>query len=220
MPDYVPAPDGDFDTWQANFLSFASANLAPLGLTANDLIPANAAQSAWNAAFPAHTAAKAAARNATQSKDDSRGTLEGALRALATRLQASPAVSDAERASLGITVPDTVRTPVPAPTTRPVVSVDTSQRFSHTLRLADESTPTRRARPAGVRAAEVWAKVGGPAPVDPSECAFLGQTTRSSFIASFAGEQGNQTAQYLIRWVSSRGEPGPWSETASASIAA
>jgi len=32
MADYIPASDGDFDAWQANFITYASANAAALGL--------------------------------------------------------------------------------------------------------------------------------------------------------------------------------------------
>ncbi len=35
-----------------------------------------------------------------------------------------------------------------------------------------------------------------------------------------AGEDGGQTAHYMLRWVSTGGEKGPWSETASATIGA
>jgi len=49
--------------------------------------------------------------------------------------------------------------------------VQARQRLTHTLRLSDESTPTRRARPKGVLGAEVWLTLidaGQPAPTDPS----------------------------------------------------
>ncbi len=32
MPDYIPSPDGTFDAWQANFVTYATANAAALGL--------------------------------------------------------------------------------------------------------------------------------------------------------------------------------------------
>lgn len=64
--------------------------------------------------------------------------------------------TDADRANMGITVRDNSLSPSPAPTTRPLVRVDTSQRLLHTLRFSDESTPTRRRKPHGVLGAEVW----------------------------------------------------------------
>jgi len=132
-------------------------------------------------------------------------------------------VTDAQRAALGITVRDAEPTPTGKPTTRPLVTVDFSKRLRHTLRYADESTPTRRARPFGVIGAEIWVKLavaGDPAPSDPDELTFLQLSTRTPAVAEFTGADGGKTAHYMLRWLSTRSEPGPWSETASATIGA
>ncbi len=43
--NYIPRPDGDFDAWQANFITYASANAAALGLAPLvDIPPLTAAQ--------------------------------------------------------------------------------------------------------------------------------------------------------------------------------
>ena len=104
-----------------------------------------------------------------------------------------------------------------------MVAVDFSKRLRHTLRYVDESTPTRRARPHGVIGAEVWVKVsapGDPPPSDPGELKFLLLSTRTPAVAEFPGPDGGKTAHYMVRWLSTRGEAGPWSETASATIGA
>ncbi len=221
MADYIPSPDGDFDAWQANFITYASANAAALGLDPLvDIPPLTAAQTTWTTDRAAHTAAQAAAEAARQAKDAGRGGLEGVIRPLVARLQASAAVDDAERQALGITVRDTIPTPVGPPETRPVASVDTRERLQHTISFADEATPTRRAKPAGVRGAQIWVKVGDPAPVDPSELTFLATDTRTPYLATFDGADAKKVAHYMLRWESTRGEPGPWSETASATIGA
>ena len=219
--DYIPRPDGDFDAWQANFITYASANAAALGLDPLiDIPPLITAQGTWTADRAAHTAAQAAAQAAREAKETGRGGLEGVIRPLVARLQASAAVDDTERQALGITVRDAIPTPVTPPITRPVVSVDASQRLQHTIAFADEATPTRKAKPAGVRGAQVWVKIGDPAPVDPSELTFLATDTRTPYLAQFEGADANKVAHYMLRWESTRGEPGPWSETASATIGA
>ncbi len=221
MPDYIPSPDGDFDAWQTNFITYASANAAALGLDPLvDIPPLTAAQGVWTTDRAAHTAAQAAAQAAREAKETARGGLEGVIRPLVARLQASSEVDDAERQALGITVRDRVPTAVGPPETRPLVSIDSSQRLQHTISFADEATPTRRAKPAGVRGAQVWVKIGDPAPIDPSELTYLATDTRTPYVAAFAGADANKVAHYMLRWESTRGEPGPWSETASATIGA
>ncbi len=221
MPDYIPGPDGDFNAWQDNFVTYATANAAALGLDPLvDIPPLTAAQTTWTTDYAANTAAQAAAQAARQAKEGARSAFEGVIRPLVGVLQASAEVDDGERAALGITVPDTTPTPVGPPTTRPVVTVDTSQRLQHTIAFADELAALSRAKPAGVRGAQIWVKIGDPPPTDPNELTFLGTDTRTPYLASFDGADGNKVAHYMLRWESTRGETGPWSETASATIGA
>ena len=110
MADYIPGPDASFQAWQSNFVTYANANLAALGLTAADMAPITSAQSGWATAFPAHVAAVNAAKAAKQTKDEARAAYVAVIRPLVRRLQASAVVSDAEKASLGITV---AQTPTP-----------------------------------------------------------------------------------------------------------
>lgn len=95
--------------------------------------------------------------------------------------------------------------------------------MTHRLPLEDESTPTRRARPAGVRGAEEWVKLVNadqPAPTDPAVHSFLTMTIRPRVRAEFrAGDEG-KTAVYMLRWVNARGEKGPWSAVCAAAVAA
>ncbi len=221
MADYIPAGDPEFDAWQTNFLTYATANAAALGLDPLlDIPPLIAVQTTWDADYAANASAQAAAQSARQAKDAARDAFEALIRPIVARLQASAEVDDAERAGLGITVPDRIATPAEIPTTRPVASVDTSQRLQHTVRFADEATPTRTAKPKGVMGVELWVKVGDPPPIGPSQVNFLALDTRTPYVATYAGAVANKVAHYMLRWVNTRGEKGPWSETASATIGA
>lgn len=219
MPDdYIPASDSEFNTWQTNLVTYANANLAGLGLVLGDLTPITNAQTAWASSYTAHITAQAAAQSARQLKDTNRLAYEAAIRTLVNRLQASSAVSDPEKEALGIPVRDKVRSPIGAPTSRPLGSADTSQRLRVTVSFVDETTPTNRAKPDGVFGCEVWVKIGGAAPLDLSECTFLALDTRSPYTAVFDGEDTNKTAHFVLRWANAKGEAGPISETVSATI--
>jgi len=119
---------------------------------------------------------------------------------------------------LGISLRNTGRTPVGAPTSRPILSVDTSQRLRRTVSFVDETTPTSKAKPDGVMGCEIWVKVGGVPPTDLSELQFLGLDTRTPYTTEFDGEDAGKTAHYMARWTNTKGQQGPWSETASATI--
>ncbi len=221
--DYIPRPDAEFSGWLDNFVSYANANLAALGLVAADMTPTTTAQTTWKVVYPAHITAQDAAQSARQAKDAGRTSVEAAVRPLVRRLQASPAVSDAERAALGITVPDPGGSPIGPPTTHPIVAIECGARLQHTINFTDSATPTRKAKPAGVLGAEIWVNIlpiGSPTPTDPDSFTFVSLDTRTPYTLNFDGADGGKNAHYILRWVNPTGQKGPWSETATATIGA
>jgi len=222
--DYIPGSDTEFQAWAANFTAYALAHLAELGIVLTDVAPITAARADFNTKMADNVAAQQAAQSARQAKDDSRDALESKIRELVRRLQASSDVNDAERAALGITVRDTTRTTATGGiSTRPIGAVDTSQRLRHEIRFTDEATPTSRAKPAGIMGCEIWVKVSaageGP-PASADELSFISMDTASPYVVEYDGKDGGKTAHYMLRWVKSGGEKGPWSETISATITA
>lgn len=175
----------------------------------------------YRIAYLAHVQARAAAAAATAEKAESRAAFERVMRAAVRRIQGFGNTTDSARAELGITIPDRTRTRAPAPTTRPLVRIDFSLRLTHRITLADEATPQRRTKPKGVMGAEVWVKLaalGDALPTGPGDLRFLLLATRSPAIVEYSGNEAGKTAHYMVRWLNRRGEPGPWSETASATI--
>jgi hypothetical protein len=51
-----------------------------------------------------------------------------------------------------------------------------------------------------------------------SELSFLALDSRTPYLAEYDGEDAGKTAHYMLRWVSARGEVGPWSVTVSATV--
>lgn len=219
MSDYIPTADADLRAWLKNFLDYASANLAALGLVAADIAPLQAATVTFNTRVDDNTAAQAAAKATREAKDAAREAVETLARPLAQRLQNAGTLQDAQRQSLGLPVRATTRTAPPIPTTRPVATVDTSQRLQHTIAFVDETTPGTRAKPPGATGCEIWMKIGD-VPIDPSELSYLATDTRTPYTAEFDGADAGKIAHYMLRWVNSRGERGPWSQTVSATITA
>lgn len=224
MPERrFPRPDADFSAYINHYDIAVDSWWAAQGLNEGDLDPLKLAVTEWKAAFAAHTAAVAAAESAKQRKDAARRAAEAAARPITAFIQSFPKTTDAERATIGITVRDPRPRSVPAPTSRPLLSVESGQRLTHRLRLADESTPTRRARPRGASRAEVYVALtptDGAAPTDPRQYRYAGSATDGVFGLTFDESGAGRQAHYLARWISPSGEPGAWSETASATVAA
>ena len=219
MPgDNIPPADGDFDSFQGQSVGFIIANKTALGLSTADLAPIIAAKAAWDAAYPAHVAADADAQAATQVKKDARNGYEAVLRPLYQQLQASATVTDAQRRDMKITVRSTTRTPVAVPTTQPTAKIDTSNHLAHSVDFRDAAAARSKAKPKGVIGCEIWVFVGDTPPADPSGYTFVTMATSSPAPVPFPGTQGGKKATYLLRWVNTTGDKGPWSNAVSATI--
>jgi hypothetical protein len=217
MPDYIPSSDGDFLTWEQNFLTYAAAHLEELGLLAADLGPVATAATTWETSRTDAETKQTALSAAVSLKATDREAAESEFRGLVRRLQASPVVSDDERRALRITVKDGDPTPVGPTATRPLAVINTAERFRHQIKFVDAGTPARRGKPAGVIGCEVWCKIGEP-PTGPSQMTFLGLSRSSPYLAEFPETDAGKMAHYMLRWVANSGEKGPWSETAAATI--
>jgi hypothetical protein len=72
----------------------------------------------------------------------------------------------------------------------------------------------------GGRAAtnEGGGSINGSAPIAPLRLRFLDTDTRTPYVAQYNGEDTGKGAHYMLGWVNTKGEQGPWSQTVSATI--
>jgi hypothetical protein len=216
--DLIPHAEDKFHTFQANLLDYVNTNQAALGLSAADVAPLTAAQAAWNTALTGQKKAKSDFHSATQTKDSAGEAYVKAIRGLVKMLDAKPSFTPAHRTAMGLPALDTLRTPVPAPTTRPVGRIESAAPHSLVLHFVDETTPTRRAKPDGVQGCQVWSFVGDAAPADPSAYHFLALDTRTPYTDEHPAADAGKTAFYLLRWQNDKGETGPWGAVVSAKV--
>jgi len=220
MHDYIPRNDVDFNLWQANLVDITDSQLTAWGINADDFTKLLAAQTTWNTAFADANIVKDRSGAEVKAKDDARAAYETELREFYMEwLANNHRVSNKDRERMMVTVKSDSRTPVPKPLTAPKGTVDFSTRLQHTLHWVDADTPTRKAKPAGVHGCEIWSKIDGPAPVEPSDLVYVATSTRASYTTIFEGKTVGKTVWYWLRWVNMRGEFGPWSRTFSATVA-
>lgn len=216
MSDFIKdAGDADLVTIARQFHAVIAADLAAYGLIQTQATQFNSAVASFLAALQAHVSAQAAARNATQTKDGERETLEQLLRSYLRIIKAVPGITDAQIAALGI--PASSSTEPVQTATRPIATIDTSERLRHTIDFRDEALPNTKRRPAGAIGCEIFIKIGGAPPVDDKECDFLTLDTGTPYVTEFNGADAGKTAHYMLRWRLKDGV-SPWSITISATI--
>lgn len=221
MADYLPVSDLEFKAWADNFLNIAAIDPPVFGLVAADITPVTTAKGAFDSALTDNQTAQNEARTRRQIKDDARAKVETGIRSLVRRIQVHPGTTGAQRTSLGITVRDGTASPASAAAlaaTRPWASVDTSQRLRHTIDFRDNGTKDRRAKPAGVKACEIWVKIGSAPTNPPADMQFLALDTATPYVAEYDLADAGKVAYYMLRWVNSKDEKGPWGETVEATI--
>lgn len=222
MHDYIPRQDGRFDEWQDNYTGYALDNSPALGLSHAEVEALETAQIAWRKRYSAVVAARAELSSAVAAKDAARADYVKLVRSISGRLRVSPQVSEAQRVALGLPIPDTIPTRTLPPDTFPVFTIDMTQRLVHRLRFTDSATPQKRAKPRGVLGAQLWVALtapGQPTPTDLDAYTFSRIVTRTPTAVEYAGEEAGKTAHYLVRWINTKCEPGPWGPIASATVA-
>ena len=225
--DYVPSDDAGLVAFVENIQSALDASESEYGLLPADSVALGLAMDAFKNAYVANNIAQNAARSSRQLKDTNRDALVTKLRSLVNRIQAYPGTTDAKRTTLNITVRDSTPTAVPAPTTQPVLFVDTSNRLQHSISFRDSLTPTSKAKPQGVLGCEIYPKIVDPTATPPqsppssiADCEFLGLDSASPYVADYGAETGGKTAYYIGRWANRNGLTGPQSDIISATVVA
>lgn len=219
MSDYIPKNDAEFNLWQANLVDIISENATAWGISAEDVTNLKAKQTVWATAFEKasnkqnRTAADVASKNSAG--DDFTKTIRDFTQLWLAR---NPKVTDADRVRMGITVRSNSHTPIPAPETFPVGSVDFSIRLQHAISFYDQASAHSNAKPEGVSGCEIYLKVDGDAPKSVDEMHFQGTCSASPYVVRFDVTQAGKIAWYWLRWVNRKGETGPWSAVVSAMV--
>ncbi len=215
---YIPYRDGDFDSWQNNFVSYVITNSAALGITPAEVTELQNAQTAWNSSFPASITAKNASRGAVELKDEDKDTLESIARLLTRKIQARKETTDTQREGLGITVPDMDPTAlsedVVLNATPPMIHIDHSKpRMAFVHFGANPQNEHENAKPDGIMGARIWYHMGG----GPVKWEFLADDTNSPYNHIINNTIGI-TVAYRAQWFDKRLRLGPLGDPITVAI--
>jgi len=187
-------------------------------LTKADVDRIQAALTSWSAAYEAHLDAQKKARELSEAKDKARSEGEQVARSLTKKINAHPQVDNAMRAAVALPAQDKARTPIGAPTTRPLARLEAKPNSTLVVHFVDESTPQLKAKPRGVHACELRVFIGEQPPSDESGYTFLAYDTRTPYVHPHDLVDAGKTAYYMLRWLNAKLEPGPWGDVVRAKI--
>jgi hypothetical protein len=216
--DYLPARDESFLGWTVNFLKYLMSRTTKFNFPKEvyDRLEEEKnifAQKLEVSKEPAtHTPIN------VSDKKVARKILQTDIRqSVGEYLIRNHLLTDGDRRLLGLPVHDVKPTPAPAPTDVPVGSIDASKIQQHNIHVRS-SMLVGKAKPPRVHGFEVWNKVGGTIPTESKEWTYVNFSSRTPMLVKYEQSERGQMVYYRIRWMSTRNEPGPWSEIHSAII--
>lgn len=213
---YLPTADLMYQAFVVNFAALLTADPAAYGEDAASALIVQTAVDDFVAAMTLATDPTTRTSPTIADKDYKRALCTARMRPVAMRINALASVTDLQREALGLTVRKTDKTPVPPPATAPSLAVIAITPGINKLAIADETTPTSKAKPAGVTGCEIFRAVGAVPAVDPAAASYFARTTKTPVSLSTAGTTPGQTVTYFARWTTRSGpsgvaQHGPWS---------
>jgi hypothetical protein len=218
MARTISQKDSEFNDQQEVITSTVQKNLSLWGIDATWFTSfVLVAKGVWAVAWKAYLDPAQRTPLITFTKKKAREAYEKLLRQLVQILVSNPRVPDNDRRAMGIAIRDTTRTPNKPPKTFPEILIDTSIIRCLIILFWDMGSKSK-AKPHGVHGAEIrWAILDHP-PVSVEELIHSNFDTRSPFELMFDESDRGKTVYFCLRWESTRGEKGPWSEIVMAII--
>jgi hypothetical protein len=222
---YIPTTDQGLDSWASNFATKINASPGTYGLVAADAAIISGAQVTYHAAYllggssgvpptPVNPATFTAITVA--SKNSAKFAGVAIWRTYAAQIRLNPGVSNADKLDLGLNLPNNSPSPIPAPSTFPILSIVAAAPGLMQLRYADNTTPALRKKPAGALHMELWRGIDATLVLPVASCSLVALVQKQPYVSSFTlPTDGGKRATFFARWTSRRGLVGPWSAAIS-----
>ncbi|MBI4723393.1 MAG: hypothetical protein HY769_10450 [Candidatus Stahlbacteria bacterium] len=215
--DFIPQGQAERDEWSNNFAAMVEANFASYGLTAAEKTEVVTSNTQRHSFYVDKQAAEATYRGKIEAWEERDTIFVEIARKYTRKIQARPETIDFQREQLRITVRDTEPSPIGAPATAPIIYIDFSNRLQFIIHWGpNPMNELLNGKPDGVMGCELWIKLDTP-PTGPEDMQFVAIDTGSPYVANMQGKAG-KTVYWLARYLSTKGEPGPWGEVVSAEV--
>lgn len=207
---YIPAPLSQLLTWADNFSALLVATPAAYMVSAADAASVLSAFDVFKAAYNLSKKTSPTTRTPTTvaATVAAKTTMLFLIRSWASQIRLNPGVSDADKLALGLRLPNNAPSPIPVPVTFPLLTVEGMASLQHFVRFVDSSTPSIKAKPAGVIGMQLYVGVGTAAIPAPSGTSFLAQVTKNPYLAQFDTADAGKLATYFARWITRGAAPG------------
>jgi hypothetical protein len=216
--DFVPRRDDQLKDWSNALSTNLSASYASYGLDESDAIEYAELTVDFAEALRVSQAGPTRTAVTVQEKSVCRTRLVERTRELNRRIQANPNVSNADRASLGLTVPKSTATSVGRPDDAPLLSVDHVIARTVRIRLRG-ALSTTRGKPQGCAGASIYWVASEEWPTNTAGWTYLCGVTRTFANVTLPASLTPGTRVWLsAAWYNAKAQQGNGSTAVSVRV--
>jgi hypothetical protein len=218
---YLPRGQSQALAWMKAFAGGLVAHWSRYMVSPSDAAAVQQAVDQYEQALATATSPKTRTQDVILAKDQARVSAEQICRLYYSLIKPNAGISDPDKIAIGVRPQNVARQRIHCPQTSPLIDVIAATPHSHTLRYRDSMTPESSAKPFGAMQLQLFLAIDDDRKItNVSEASIYGCFTRNPACVSFDHKDDGRMASYFGRWVSRRGDVGPWSLPKSFRIAA
>jgi hypothetical protein len=218
-PHFIPQDQAGKLQWMQSFANGIAAAPSVYALSPGEAATIAQAVNRFAAAYAVALDPATGTKVTTAIKDQTRNSAENLCRTFARIIKSNNGVSDAAKEAIGVRPINNGRIAIHVPLSWPLISIVGATPNCHTLRYTDSNTPTSRAKPFGAIQLQLFVALADAPVRNPDLARYRGGFTRNPIGVSFDSKEEGKIATYFGRWVSRRGDVGPWSSPKSMRVA-
>lgn len=220
LPGYIPARDNGLLAWANNFNALITANPGQYGLLSSDATAINDVVSTFAATMATVTSPTTKTAAAVSAKNTAKVSMLAVVRPYAQQVSISAGVASADKIALGVNPRTSTPSPITAPTSNPVLTIQSASNLSVVLRYRDSAAAvSTKAKPYGVLSCEIYGQTSATPVSDPTTLQLLVSATKSPLTVTVAAGAVGKQMYFAARWKTRTGGYSPWSPILNFTVA-
>jgi hypothetical protein len=212
LPSYIPPRNAQLVAWAANFAALISASPSTYGLVASDATVIATQNTALQAAYALISSPSTKTAATVSAFNTEKVTALATFRPYAQTISLNAGVSTSAKIAVGVNPRTSGPTPITAPTTAPVLTIQSTSTAGSILRYRDATaSPSVKAKPYGVVTCQIWALASATPITDPTALTYNVTLTKSPAQVVLGAGDAGKTVYFAARWLTRKGLTGPWS---------
>jgi hypothetical protein len=217
---YIPNKQANFTAWLANFSTLITASPNTYGLVTSDAVTIAGLNSAWVAAYTPVTSGSTKTPAAVSNKNSVEVSVKAQIRVYAQQIGNNPGVTSANKIALGLNPKTSTPSPVTAPTTNPVLTVQSASAGSLIVRYRDSAASVSvKSKPYGVKFCEIHGNASATPITVQTASNLLVNASKSPVVIDTSSFTTGMQLYFWARWRCGNGAFGPWSPIVAFTVA-